>query len=153
VTFSTISKQTPRQTVNSKENVEVITDSYGNKAVITTYNDPLTGEITKANIPYNTRGLPVFDDVSKFTTTINKDVGYQTQMKHATKDLNKYLNENPVYKSSFTATQLEDIAAGDYKIEGYTWHHNADSNNMQLVPEDIHKNTLHVGENTMKKGN
>jgi len=44
-------------------------------------------------------------------------------------------------------------AAGNYNITGYTWHHNADSNNMQLVSEQVHKNTLHVGENTMKQGN
>lgn len=153
VKSTTIPKQTPRQTVNSKQNVEVITDSYGNKAVITTYNDPLTGELTKANIPYNKRALPIFDDVAKFTTTINKDVGYTTQMKHATKDLKKYLDANPTQKSNFTDIQWKHIAQGKEKIKGYTWHHNADSNNMQLVPEVVHDATKHIGEATMKKGN
>jgi len=91
--------------------------------------------------------------VAEYTTTINKDVGYQTQMVHATKDLNKYLNDNPAIKNKFTDIQLKQIEKGTSKIDSYTWHHNADSNNMQLIPEKVHQAVLHIGEAKMKKGN
>ncbi len=139
----------------------MITDSYGNKAVITTYKDPVSGEIRKANIPYNNRGLPIFDDIAKHTTTIKKPKGWQSmkpksvaqaEMRNATRDLREYLKKYPKEKNKFTTEQLSDIRKGNHKIEGYTWHHNADSNNMQLVPEDIHRAVKHIGEATLKEG-
>lgn len=74
-------------------------------------------------------------------------------MKHATIDLKNYLDANPAYKSNFTEQQLIDIQKGSKTIEGYTWHHNADSNNMQLVPEKVHDATKHIGQAKMKDGN
>lgn len=45
---------------------------------------------------------------------------------------------------------------GEPKIDGYTWHHNAQSspNSMQLVPKDIHANKTvpHTGQNSLKDG-
>ena len=57
-------------------------------------------------------------------------------------------------KSNFTSTQLEDIMAGNRTINGYIWHHNAQSapNNMQLVPLEIHDAVRHTGQNALKKG-
>jgi len=66
--------------------------------------------------------------------------------------LHKYLKANPSEKSKFTAKQLADIKAGKYKISDYTWHHNADSNNMQLIPKEVHTAIRHIGENSMSKG-
>lgn len=42
-----------------------------------TYKDPVSGESVKANIPYDSRGLPVFDDVSK-----NELAGYLKEGKN-----------------------------------------------------------------------
>ncbi len=160
VSSTTISKK-PKQTVNDTPNIKVITDNYGNKAVITEYKDPLTGKITKANIPYNNRGLPIFDDVAKYTTKIEKPKGWQNmtskkvrdlEMRAATRDLREKINSGKIDKNQFTKEQLSDIKKGKAQIDDYTWHHNADSNNMQLVPKEVHKSTLHTGENALSKG-
>ncbi|QNX59515.1 HNH endonuclease [Acinetobacter seifertii] len=45
---------------------------------------------------------------------------------------------------------------GEAKIDGYTWHHNAQSspNSMQLVPNKFHSNKAvpHSGQNSLKDG-
>ena len=53
-------------------------------------------------------------------------------MRAATKDLWKAIESGQVPKNQFTNEQLMKIKAGNEKIPGYTWHHNAQSspNNM-----------------------
>lgn len=156
----------PLQRVNSNltKGVEVVTDAYGNKAVKVDYIDPATGELSKANIPYDSsRGLAIFDDVAQYTTTITKPEGYDMmsdaarrtiEMKQATLDLKDAINSGKVDASQFTSEQLKAINAGNPKIPKYTWHHNAQSapNNMQLVPTKIHEEVSHIGEASLGKG-
>ncbi|MFT5069982.1 MAG: hypothetical protein ACI9S7_002001 [Candidatus Paceibacteria bacterium] len=151
---STTNPNNPLQTVNSNPNkgVEVITDSYGNKAVRVKFDDPVTGVPTSANIPYNNRGLPVFDDHAKYTTNIDKTKSYDAQFSQATRDLRDGINSGKVDSSQFTANQLSDIKSGSKKIEDFTWHHNADSGNMQLIPTDVHKAVKHVGDKALSGG-
>ncbi|WP_334054793.1 VENN motif pre-toxin domain-containing protein, partial [Pasteurella multocida] len=72
----------PRSTVTNKvlktgEAVSVI-ESEGGKAVkIYAKPDQFGHRQEIANIPYDKRGLPIFDDVSKFTTKIEKPSNYQ----------------------------------------------------------------------------
>ncbi len=107
-------------------------------------------------IPYDSRGLPIFDDIAVFTTKIDDNKNYTGQMKQASKDMWNVIKDDPVAKSKFTQKQLDDMKAGSDKIDGYTWHHNAQSapNNMQLIPFDIHKSSSvpHTGQNSLKKG-
>ncbi|WP_442805718.1 HNH endonuclease [Testudinibacter sp. TR-2022] len=56
------------------------------------------------------------------------------------------------YKSQFTSEQLEAIYRGEAKIPDYTWHHHQDSGRMQLIPEDIHRQTGHLGGEAIQKG-
>jgi filamentous hemagglutinin len=151
---STTNPNNPLQTVNSNPNkgIEVITDSYGNKAVRVKFDDPVTGVPTSANIPYNNRGLPVFDDHAKYTTNIDKTKSYDAQFSQATRDLRDGINSGKVDSSQFTANQLSDIKSGSKKIEDFTWHHNADSGNMQLIPTDVHKAVKHVGDKALSGG-
>ena len=76
------------------------------------------------------------------------------QMRAATRSLRDAIEKGVIPKSNFTSTQLEDIMAGNRTINGYIWHHNAQSapNNMQLVPLEIHDAVRHTGQNTLKKG-
>ncbi|RDE99465.1 hypothetical protein DPV99_11955 [Aggregatibacter aphrophilus] len=37
------------------------------------------------------------------------------------------------------------IKAGKEKIPGFTWHHHQDTGRMQLIDQDIHKKTGHIG--------
>ncbi|WP_414017297.1 HNH endonuclease [Aliarcobacter butzleri] len=41
---------------------------------------------------------------------------------------------------------------GNRTITGYTWHHNADSNNMQLIPKEVHEAVKHIGQGSLSKG-
>lgn len=119
-----------------------------------TYKDPVSGESVKSNIPYDSRGLPVFDDVSKYTTKIDDTVPYGQQFSKATQDLRDAINSGKVDSKQFTPAQLKAIQQGADKIPDYTWHHNAQSapNNMQLVPVDVHAPVLHLGQGALSKG-
>jgi hypothetical protein len=52
----------------------------------------------------------------------------------------------------FDAGQLSEIMKGAREIPGFTWHHHQDLGRMQLVPDKIHKRTLHIGGEGMKGG-
>ncbi|MFK7824436.1 MAG: RICIN domain-containing protein [Oligoflexales bacterium] len=150
---STTNPKNPRQRVKSDldKGIEVINGSNGSKAVKVNYRDPITGEQV-ANIPYNERGLPVFDDIAKYTTTIDKSKSYQSQMRQATRDLRDGIKSGNIDPSKFTEAQIQDIMKGKAQIEDLTWHHNAISNNFQLVPFSVHDAVKHIGEAALKKG-
>lgn len=82
VVKSTTVVMKPRSTVtnrvlNTGEAVSVI-ESEGGKAVkIYAKPDQFGHRQEIANIPYDKRGLPIFDDVSKFTTKIEKPKNYE----------------------------------------------------------------------------
>jgi filamentous hemagglutinin len=148
VTSTTIPKK-PHQASATRD--DVIVDANGNRAVQVTMDD---GSIK--NIPYDNRGLPIFDDVSVFTAKIDHSKSYTGQMKQASKDMWESIKDDPVAKSKFTERQLSQLEAGSHKIKGFTWHHNAQSspNTMQLVPEKFHdrKAVPHSGQNSLKQG-
>lgn len=117
----------------------------------------------QANIPYDSRGFPIFDDISKYTTTIKKPDNYElmdsdarrkAEMVQATIDLKDGINSGKIDPSNFTKRQLDDIQNEKAKVTGYTWHHNAQSspNNFQLIPTKVHDETKHVGEASMSEG-
>ena len=41
---------------------------------------------------------------------------------------------------------------GKSKIPNYTWHHHQDTGRMQLINEDLHHDTGHIGWEAMSKG-
>ncbi|MEJ2046470.1 MAG: HNH endonuclease [Reinekea sp.] len=151
---STTNPKKPVQSVNSnpEKGVEVITDANGGKAVRVRYDDPVTGEEITANVPYNDRGLPVFDDYSKYTTTIDHSLSYQGQMRKATRDLRESIKSGRTDSTQFTEQQLRQIQSGSASIAGFTWHHNADSGNMQLVPKNVHTAVQHTGQGALNEG-
>ena len=73
-------------------------------------------------------------------------------MKRATEDLRTAINDGQVDSSQFTSQQLQDIQGGKKKIEDYTWHHNGDTGNMQLIPTDVHEAVKHTGQSALSKG-
>ena len=152
---STTVANNPVQRVNSDpvKGVTVIENSSG-KAVQVEYKDPTTGQSRTANVPYDSRGLPVFDDVAQYTTKIDTSVPYEKQFGKATKDLRDAINSGKVDATQFTPEQLAKIQAGSDKIPGLTWHHNAQSapNNMQLVPTPIHNQVTHLGQGSLSQG-
>jgi len=164
---STTYKPNARQTVNNIKgvdkagnnwSVELIGDgSKANKAAKVTYVDvnPNGVKTTQvANIAYDSRGLPIFDNVAKFTTKITTHKTEDTQFKYASLSLWEAIQKGQVNSSQFTTVQLKQIKDGATKITGYTWHHNAQSapNNMQLLSEAVHNAVKHIGQESLKNG-
>lgn len=165
--ISTTYRPNARQTINNIQGVDkagnnwsvelIGSGSKSNKAVKVTYIDitPTGVKTTKvANIAYDQRGLPIFDNVAKFTTQITDHKSESTQFKYATLSLWDAIQKGQVNSSQFTTQQLNQIKAGNSKIMGYTWHHNAQSspNNMQLISESVHNAVKHVGQDSLKQG-
>jgi folate-dependent phosphoribosylglycinamide formyltransferase PurN len=151
---ATSNSKNPLQSVNNSSDgkVKVITDANGGKAVHVEFNDPVTGELKTANVPYNSVGLPIFDDHAKFVTTIDHSKSYDGQMRQATRDLRDAIDSGKIDPKQFTDLQLKQIQAGRKNIKDFTWHHNADTGNMQLLPLDIHDPIKHIGQNALKGG-
>lgn len=103
----------PSQASSSRSNV--IVDSNGGKAVQIQLNDGST-----KMIPYDSRGLAIFDDVVVFTTKIDHSKGYNGQMSQASRDMWNVIKDDPVAQSKFTPKQLDDLKGGKVKIDGYT---------------------------------
>jgi len=156
---STTIPNKPQQASASRE--DVVIDENGNKAVKVTLDDGTT-----KYIPYDSKGLVIFDDVVKYTTTIDKPKNWESmsekarreaEMRAATKQLREDINNGKVDKSEFTEKEFQDIQAGSKKIGDYTWHHNGQSspNSMQLVKGKIHNvkegGIPHTGEGSMSR--
>ena len=156
-----------QQRVNSDpgKNIEVIDNGQGHRAVRVTYNDPVTDQLKTANIPYDKRGLPIFDDVAKYTGKLKMEkfdkklnrmrkLTSEEQKADATRQLKEAIDAGKVNRSEFNAMQLRAIYNEKPQIPGYTWHHNAQSapNNMQLVPFDVHDPIRHTGQQALSQG-
>lgn len=111
---------------------------------------PVTG------IPFDSRGLPIFDNVAAFDTRLSgrqfQAASYAQQMEMATRDLWAAIQRGEVSASSFTRSQLQQIQRGTAKIDDFTWHHHQDLGRMQLVPTQIHSKTAHAGGAAMSQG-
>ncbi|AXR08483.1 HNH endonuclease [Salinimonas sediminis] len=94
----------------------------------------------------------MFDDYAKYTTNIDTSLNYQAQMRQATRDLRDAINSGKVDATQFTLEQLKKIKSGSSSINNFTWHHNADSGNMQLISKDIHSAVRHIGQGGLKQG-
>lgn len=151
------------RTLKTGESVQIIQSEGGKAIQVHSKPDEFGNTKLLANIPYDTRGLPVFDDVATFTTKIEKPKNYQNlsskvrrelEMKNATLALKQEIEQGKVNKNLFTQRQLEDIYSGKAQIDKYTWHHNAQSspNNMQLLPTNIHDAVKHIGEASLSEG-
>lgn len=75
-------------------------------------------------------------------------------MRQATRDLRAEIQAGRVDPNQFTAQQLRAINAGEDKIPNHTWHHNSQGapSSLQLVPTDVHRAVLHIGESVLSQG-
>ena len=151
------------RTLKTGESVQIIQSEGGKAVKVYDKPDQFGNRKEIANIPYDDRGLPIFDNVSAFTTKIEKPNNHQNissetrrlvEMRNATLSLKNAIQKGEVNVNQFTKEQLQDIYNGNYKIQGFTWHHNAQSspNNMQLLPENIHNSVKHIGEGALSEG-
>lgn len=66
------------------------------------------------------------------------------QFKECNSQLKNEVANNKDLREQFDDEQLEQIENGDTP-DGYTWHHDAESGNMQLVDTETHQKTGHTG--------
>ncbi|WP_421522853.1 HNH endonuclease [Neisseria yangbaofengii] len=156
ITSTTVPSK-PQQSVNNQNKPDytsTVTSNLSGKSVRVNYRDSVSGKSLAVNIAYDSRGLPIFDDVAKFTTRLDTSLSTNGQMRAATRNLRDAIEKGVISKSNFTSRQLKDIMAGRKTITGYIWHHNAQSapNNMQLVPLAIHDAVRHTGQTALKQG-
>lgn len=155
VTSTTVAKNANQRVNDNEAKGVAVINCRGNKAVKVEYADPLTGDPTNANIPYNERDLPIFDDVAIFTAVLDGEKSYEQQMTSATQQLKAVINSKKYQGKKFTEQQAKDIQDGKSKIgdqSGYTWHHNGDVKNMQLIPTAVHQAVSHLGEGSLCDG-
>ncbi|MCQ9327771.1 HNH endonuclease, partial [Neisseria dentiae] len=104
VRSTTVSKN-PVQSANSQNKPDYTSTVYANKSgrsVNVKYRDPVSGKAKAVNIAYDSRGLPIFDNVSKFTSKLDTSLSYTGQMRAATRDLWKAIESGKVSRSQFT---------------------------------------------------
>lgn len=150
---------------NPRETRDVLEERYGPDNVESTTvpnangkNVELAGQRhPETGIVFDQRGFPIFDDAAKYDTRLPADefaaASYRGQMRMATRELREGIDSGRIPASQFTDAQLRAIRGGKDKIPGYTWHHHQDTGRMQLVPEDIHRRTGHIGGESMAQGN
>ena len=137
---------------------------YGSENVISTTVPPSNARNVKlagkrhpeTGIVFDNKGFPIFDDIAKYDTKLNvakfNSASYREQMRMATRDLRIQIQSGKINSSQFTPEQLQAIYTGRDKIPDFTWHHHQDSGRMQLVPTIIHRQTGHIGGESLRKG-
>lgn len=89
---------------------------------------------------------PKFADKFKCTLPADKLIAKDIdQFAECTKKLQKAIDNEPKLKKQFSERQLEQIKAGEPRIDGLTWHHNEQEGVMQLVDRKTHDLTNHTG--------
>ena len=149
---------------DAKEFRKGFENTYGKNNVVSTTIPPnnaknvkLAGkEHPKTGVPFDDKGYAIFDNFSVYDTRLNisdfREASYIEQMRMATRDLANAIDKGYVNKNKFTPSQLSAIYKGESKIPNFTWHHHQDTGRMQLVDYDLHKETGHIGWESMKNG-
>lgn len=107
---------------------------------------------TVNGVRYDNLGFPVFEGSNlKYNAELPDNLLVATdtnQFKECTRQLNDAINNGTVDGSIFTPKQLQQIEAGEARIDGLIWHHHQVKGKMQLVPKTIHQ-PGHLGGNAL----
>jgi len=101
------------------------------------------------NVKFDSKGFPKFKPY--YTVKLKEKYHRDTRERHfymANKILSDDLYANRSLKSKFSKLQLKKIADGQTPT-GFTWHHHQDAGVLQLVDEEIHAKTYHIGGYTI----
>jgi hypothetical protein len=155
-----------RKPYNSNNMQEMLQKNHPNSTVTST-TLPQKGDPGKkfagqrnpeSDVVYDKKGLPNFTDHMKYETELPTKRFFpaqgskreladmrQSHQRQATRQLRKDINSGKVSANQFDETQLTAIKGGKSKIPDHTWEHNPRSGRMQLLAEDKHKHTPHIG--------
>ena len=100
-------------------------------------------------VKFDAKGFPKFK--SYYTVKLKEKYYRDTRERHfhmANQILFDDLFSNRNLKAKFSKIQLQEISE-DKTPSGYTWHHHQDAGVLQLVDEEIHAKTYHIGGYTI----
>ena len=99
----------------------------------------------KTRVRFDSKGFPKFK--AYYTVKLRKEFWRESRERHF------YIANKILYEKSKTSTKLNKLFSKKQKKElanyntpsGYTWHHHQDKGVLQLVDEEIHAKTSHIG--------
>lgn len=104
---------------------------------------------SKTKVRFDEKGFPKFKVY--YTVKLQKKYHRDTREQHfymANKILYSDLPYNLRLKRMFTKKQIDEFSEGKTP-SGYTWHHHQDAGKLQLVKQEIHAKTYHIGGYTI----
>ena len=99
----------------------------------------------KTKVRFDEKGFPKFKVY--YTIKLRRRHFHETREQHfnlANKELKKDIGSSVRIKAKFSRKQIKEIHQGNTP-SGYTWHHHQDAGVLQLVDEEIHAKTSHIG--------
>lgn len=96
-------------------------------------------------VRFDKKGFPKFK--SYFTVKLQRKDYRKTREQHfniANKELYKKILSSSRFRAKFSKQQIEQISQGDTPSK-YTWHHHQDAGVLELVDNEIHSRTSHIG--------
>lgn len=99
----------------------------------------------KTKVRFDEKGFPKFKVY--YTVKFRKKYFRETREQHfylANRELKRHIGSSVRIKAKFSRKQIKEINQGDTP-SGYTWHHHQDRGVLQLVDEEIHAKTSHIG--------
>ena len=92
-------------------------------------------------------GFPDFSPVTVYEHQLPEELYRSSdtvQFNHCNEAMANHLGMNPEFADNFDDDQIEAIRQC-LRPGGYSWHHNVEHGNMQLVPTRIHQDCRHYG--------
>lgn len=112
---------------------------------------PDTGITFEVKIVENSEGDLIEGVFAKFESIYDVELPEEflesndnIQFKECNFQLKEAVEDNPELAEKMTDEQLEQIKDGETP-DGFTWHHDAEKGNMQLVDSAVHAKTGHTG--------
>lgn len=99
----------------------------------------------KTKVRFDSKGFPKFKVY--YSVKLRRKYFREARERHfymANKILYKDAFANAKIRAKFSKTQIKELSQGETP-SGYTWHHHQDAGVLQLVEEEIHAKTHHVG--------
>lgn len=99
----------------------------------------------KTKVRFDAKGFPKFKVY--YTVKLRKKYFSETRERHfymANKILSSNIGTSTRINAKFSRKQIKEIYQGSTP-SGYTWHHHQEAGVLQLVDEQIHTKTSHIG--------
>jgi len=109
----------------------------------------------QTRVRYNKKGYPLFSKVAtcdmklswyerNFDKLRNPSTVRNKHFRICSRQLYRRIRNNPTLRKRFTPKQIAQLRNGKTP-DGYTWHHEPETNILSLVDREVHAQTKHSG--------